>query len=122
MKNCPSTQMAYDRDVALRRLNGELSLFRDLVGFFFEDSVRYIDEGKRHLSAERLSDFARAMHRLRGLASNFEARPLVDAVQLAEDAARESHLEEAKRLFVIVEQEVERLRDALEGDRRLDVA
>ncbi len=122
VKNPPTAQLAYDRELALRRLNGELSLFRDLVGFYFEDSGRYLDEGRLHLTGEGLSDFARAMHRLRGLASNFEARPLVDAVQLAEDAARGSQLEEAKRLFVIVEQEVERLRDALEGDRRLDVA
>ncbi len=109
--------MAYDREVALRRLDGEISLFRDLVGFFFEDSVRYLDEARQHLNQGRAQEFGRVMHRLKGLASNFEARPLIAATAEAEDAGRGLDHDEAMRLFLLVEHEVMRLMQALEGDR-----
>lgn len=119
MKNGFTASKTYDREVALRRLNGEISLFCDLVGFYFEDADRYLEDARLHLSGGRALEFGRAMHRLKGLASNFEARPLVAATEEAEDAGRDSNLEEARRLFVRVEHEARLLMQALESDRRL---
>lgn len=119
MKNRPTTPSApYDRDAALRRLNGELGLFRELVGFYVEDSRLYLEEARSHLSAGRGSEFGRVMHRIKGLAANFEADPLFAAAAAGEQAGLASNLDEAALVFSRVECEVFRLMTALENDDR----
>lgn len=72
------TAPSIDTKVALQRLNGNTQLLLKLASFFLEDAPQYLDElhdGLRQKSAKQITESA---HRLRGLASPFEANPVME--------------------------------------------
>jgi CheY-like chemotaxis protein len=83
------TVLQADFGPALRRLEGDRQLLMEQMRFFLEDSpilVRDILDAIRDRDAPKLQMNA---HRLRGLASGFDATEVVDACRKLEDTARE---------------------------------
>ena len=63
-----------DCRVTLDRLDGDLELFGDLLGFYFRDSPALLSEIERAIAAGDATAVRHWAHRLKGLICNFEAR------------------------------------------------
>ena len=98
---------------ALERLDGDADLLAMLVAVYQEDSVELLKrlqvavEGRDRAAAER------AAHSLKGLASNFDGFPAVEAALVIETAARQSDWSAMTAGLPTLDQEVSRLRQAL---------
>jgi HPt (histidine-containing phosphotransfer) domain-containing protein len=64
-------------DIALQRLNGDTALLATLAGFFLEDAPQLLDDLHEGLRKNSLRQITESAHRLRGLASSFEAGPVM---------------------------------------------
>ena len=62
----------------------------------------------------------RAAHQLKGAASNFHARPTVEAAQRLEELGRENELGDARDAYESLRDELDRLRPELEKLIELD--
>ncbi|MBX3437645.1 MAG: Hpt domain-containing protein, partial [Planctomycetaceae bacterium] len=102
-----------DRESALQRLGGNEQLFGRMAQFFLSDSPHLVNQLRKGLQTRDAELVTRAAHSLKGLASNFDARMVVDAAQQLEDLGR------AKKFNVIVQllpaflQEVQRLQSVV---------
>ena len=63
----------------LERLDGDLELFRDLLGFYFRDMPVLLGEIRSAVTREDAVALRRWAHRLKGLVSNFDARQATDS-------------------------------------------
>jgi HPt (histidine-containing phosphotransfer) domain-containing protein len=117
-QNRASEPPAVDLAAALVRLGGDEKLLEDLIGFFFEDAFKLLDD--LHASVARCDwpAMRRAAHSLKGLASNFGAKPAVVALQLVEMHDGASEIEVAA-LVRDVDREISRLAAALTENRKV---
>jgi CheY-like chemotaxis protein len=108
----------YDRAAALKRLGHDEDLFRDMIFYFLEDFPRLLEQ----LRAGLLNDDARAVersaHSLKALAANCGSGPAAEAASIVEDIGRGGRLSQAPGAVERLVAELQRLRDALDADRR----
>lgn len=64
-------------EIALQRLNGNKALLATLAGFFLEDAPQLLEQLHEGLRSNSLQQVTQSAHRLRGLASSFEAGPVM---------------------------------------------
>ena len=76
-----------DCDIALRRLDGNETLLKTLIGFFLEDAPTLLLELKQAMDAEDWSVVALKAHSLKGLSSTFEAIPFMQLAATIESQA-----------------------------------
>ncbi len=109
----PAAPAVFHPQVALSRLGGDRDLLGDVVEFFFEDSPELLEEihaGLEHGDGCRVQ---RAAHSLKGLSANLEAPGVVEAARRLEQATQESSLASSGPLVESLEQEIFRLKEAL---------
>ena len=102
---------------ALERLDGDLELFRDLIGFFFMDGPRLsgaIRDGATQRNGEALR---KAAHRLKGLIANFASHPAVAAAFELEQIGRDNRWPAAKAALETFEARYAELTATLEKFR-----
>lgn len=68
-----SASVSFDQEGSLRRLGGDTGLYKDLVGFFLEDSADLYRQLQNATSGEDVAATERASHSLRGICANFGA-------------------------------------------------
>jgi HPt (histidine-containing phosphotransfer) domain-containing protein len=105
---------AFDLKATLKRLDGDRGLFRELIGFFFEDCPMVFDQLQKSLADENLPAIERAAHSLKGLAANVGSGPASLLAARIEDSARQKDLKTATAALPELKREVARLRLALE--------
>jgi two-component system, sensor histidine kinase and response regulator len=113
----PSTD-AFDLEATLTRLDGDRSLFRELIGFFFEDSPVVVEQLKASLRDRNLSAVERAAHSLKGLTANVGSGPANLLAARIEDSARKKDLATAAANLEDLGREMARLTAALEQFQR----
>jgi two-component system, sensor histidine kinase and response regulator len=104
---------AFDLDATLKRLDGDRGLFRELIGFFLEDSQMVIEQLKASLRDGNLAAIERAAHSLKGLTANVGSGPACRVAARIEDSARNKDPAIAAAAFGELEQELARLTTAL---------
>jgi HPt (histidine-containing phosphotransfer) domain-containing protein len=72
---------------SLERLGGDLSLLRDMAGFFIEDAPMLVGQLREALDRGDPRAAAFAAHSLKGLAATFDATALQDVARRIEDQA-----------------------------------
>ncbi len=77
----------------------DVSLMRELVGVFMEDSQTLLSEACRALAQQDASSLHRAAHALKGMVGNYSAAPALAAVSLLTESARSENLDRAAELL-----------------------
>lgn len=98
---------------ALERLDGDAELLSMLIGVYQEDSVDLLQRLTTAIEQRDAPGAERSSHSLKGLASNFDGMPAVEAALVIETAARQGAWPTVTDGLPTLEQEVSRLRQAL---------
>lgn len=109
-----SSQQIVDFEAALRRLDGNRKLLRDMMGFFREDSpalLRQIEDG---LESSDAVSARRAAHSLKGLASGFDAEHVSSLAFEVEKHVSEQEFDRAQECFAKLTPAVESLLDVFD--------
>jgi PAS domain S-box-containing protein len=114
----PNARSIVDRDAALRRLNGDEKLFRDMIQFFDEDSPSLIETIRLCAKSGDSEALARAAHTLKGLAANFDAEAAVASAARLQQLAESYDASAFEPAIAELECELSRLTVALDPYRR----
>jgi PAS domain S-box-containing protein len=108
--------VVFDRSSLMERLGGNVEFLREVVRLFEQDHVRLLAELHDALAGEDALRLARAAHTLKGTLGNLSAPAARAAALRLEQLARAGDLTGARAARLQLEQQVQRLRDALAGD------
>ena len=98
---------------ALERDNGDQELLTDIAGMFLSDYPGLMFSIKEAYRTRDYGALGLAAHTLKGMVSNFYARPASDAAQRLEIVAEKRDLKGSNEALVALEMEVERLSGAI---------
>ena len=112
----PSTAAtrSMDLDRALSRLGGNAALLDRIRARFVADVPENLTKLRATLERRDEKELLFAAHRLRGQALTFEATPLIAEIERLEEAARRADWDAARGALGPVEEELERLTEALD--------
>jgi len=116
--DAPAAQAAqgvFDRAAALSRLEGDAELLSELAAIFLEDSPRLMQKLREAIDRLDSEELARTAHTLKGSVGNFAALPALEAAQHLEAVAKAGNLVDAEKAYLALEEEIQRLRPALEA-------
>ena len=105
--NNTDTLVAYEE--SLNRLGGDMSLFNEFVKIFFEDSPLLLERVFNAVDAKDHVEVNKAAHALKGLISNFGAKPCCDLALEFEQAGKN----ESSEKMVGQKQNLQKLYDQL---------
>jgi two-component system sensor histidine kinase/response regulator len=77
----------------------DVSLMRELVGVFMEDSQTLLAEACQALAQQDVGSLHRSAHALKGMVGNYSAAPALAAVSLLTESARSGDLDRAAELL-----------------------
>ena len=103
----------FDEAAALARLDGDRDLLREVAGLFVADGPRMVQAVRAAVSAGDARALQLSAHALKGSASMFSARPVVEAAWALEQMGRDADLGGAEPALAALEREADRLRQAL---------
>jgi two-component system sensor histidine kinase/response regulator len=104
-----SASTAIDFDGTMKRLAGDMDLFRDFIGYFDEDSPKLLVSLRDAIANDEAPIVQRAAHSLKGLAANFGAEGCVAAAHKLEECGKNHDLAIASELLRGLEEEVQGL-------------
>jgi two-component system, sensor histidine kinase and response regulator len=104
-----------DAASALARLGGDKQLFADMAGFFYEDAPRLYSELRGAVRQRNAADIRMSAHALKGLVAGCGGVRAASAAQKVETAGHENDLSNIESLFESLGEELEQLRQALQG-------
>lgn len=108
-----SVSVLFDHEGTLRRLGGDAGLYKDLVGFFLEDSVELFRQLQVATAGESVIATERASHSLRGICANFGAGEAINLCWMIERRAGIGNWCEVHTAQSQLEDALDRLRTAL---------
>ena len=103
----------FNHQEALARVDGDLTLLREVVKIFVEESPRQMAELREAIGAVDPLQMSRAAHALKGAIANFGARASFDAAHQLELMGKLGEMAEAPEFFAALEVEMERLQWSL---------
>jgi CheY-like chemotaxis protein/nitrogen-specific signal transduction histidine kinase len=109
----PAGPPVYDRAVALKRVDGDEGLLRELVELFLDDGPRVLQELRDALAAGDAARVRRAAHTLKSSAGTFGAADAGAAAERLEILARTGDLSGAPAAAAALEEQLGRLLSAL---------
>lgn len=104
--------------VALERLNGDTGLLKALAGFFLEDAPQLLEQLHEGVRTHSLPEIVNNAHRLRGLASSFEALAFVELSAKIEKLGPTMDASQLRALAQQLDAEFTRLIAAVDALRR----
>lgn len=105
--------LPYHKEDALSRVDGDKSLFKELIDLFFEDSTSQLNRISEAIEKGDCVELERAAHKLKGSVGNFNAKPSWDAAQKLETIARYRDWDKVEKSSSVLTQEIRRLETAL---------
>jgi two-component system sensor histidine kinase/response regulator len=114
-KTSDPTNEVVDREVALARVDGDEGLLADLAKLFCEESPKLLSAVQDAVAKRDTVALKRAAHSLKGSISTFAARDATEAALRLEDLARAGEFAGSEDAYRLLETQVERLKQALEG-------
>lgn len=108
------THDVLDLACALRRLDGNKNLLKDLAMMYLEDVPALFHELKEAITSGDYEEVTRAAHSISGLSATFEAIPCCTAAKALEASGRQKKGETIPQLLAQLEVEYQRLKKALE--------
>ncbi len=106
-------QAVLDVAAAMKRLAGDIDLFRELAEMFAEDAPPLVKKLEAALAEGNAAAAMRAAHSLKGLAANFGAGPTVMAAQELELVSKRGELDSTPPLLESLKYRLDELQSAL---------
>lgn len=103
-------------EVALQRMGGDREILMELARAFREDAPNLMQEITTAQQNVNWKSLHRAAHSLKGLAANFEARPLANAAERLEQAAKAQNLEQLPEKIRQIQKDLSHMLKALESE------
>jgi two-component system sensor histidine kinase/response regulator len=110
-----SSEVLFDKNVALSRVGGDIELLREIAVLFLDDYPKLLGELREAVESGDAKRVERAAHGLKGSVSNFGARPAVDAALELETMGRTQKLVEVEQVLHTLELALAALRPELES-------
>ncbi len=104
-----------DPNSVLEGVAGDRELLEELVNIFFETSPDMLENIRKALENGDTETLARAAHSLKGSVGTFGARHAYDLAYQLELLAKDGKLEEAAKVKVVLEEEINKLQPALQS-------
>jgi two-component system, sensor histidine kinase and response regulator len=101
-----------DVDGTLARFEGDQQLFRDIIGFFLEDSPPLLSELRRAAEVSHAQAVRSTAHALKGLVAGCGGVRAAQAAQRVENAGQQGDLSDIDEQIATLENEVALLRQA----------
>ena len=98
---------------ALKRLEGDVEIFKELAGFFLRDTPMMLEQIRKGVLVADGNLLRHSAHRFKGLVSNFDAHDAVELAAKLEFIGRDGQFAQADGLCDKLEHEAERLSEAL---------
>jgi len=109
-----TTPKTLDPDLLIRNLDGDSALLARVVALFFETTDPILSSLRADAAAGDAEAVARSAHALRGALANVGAEAGAHEARRLETLARRGALDDARAALVVLENELARLRPALE--------
>jgi PAS domain S-box-containing protein len=113
--NEPNQELSFDPSVALKRVDGDRELLREVVSLFLEDTPRLLAEVRNAIQLGDGKALERSAHTLKGSVGNFGARTASEAAFSLEQMGRNGDFARASEVFTQLERQVSLLIPALEA-------
>jgi len=110
----PNQELNFDPNAALKRVDGDRELLKEVAGLFFEDTPRLMTDLRNAIQRGDGNALQRSAHTLKGSVSNFGARAASDAAASLEQMGRNGDFAKAPELFGRLELQINLLIPALE--------
>jgi signal transduction histidine kinase/HPt (histidine-containing phosphotransfer) domain-containing protein len=104
---------AFDPKQALKGVNGDMDLLREVVRIFLEESPGMMAEIETAIDEKDAARLDRAAHVLKGSVGNFGSRSTFDLALRLEMMAKDRKIDGAEEIFNALSEEMERLGKAL---------
>ena len=108
-----SATVAFDREAALARVDGDEALLADLARLFLEESPKMLAAIHDAVVANAPEQLERAAHSLKGSVATFAAQGAFDAALKLERLGRSGDLKGAEQGYATLESQMDRFRAAL---------
>ena len=103
---------AFNRESALAAVDGDMELFREVVGLFLAEYPKTLSDISAAIDAGDAYGLNRSAHSIKGSVSNFGARSAYDVALSLENMGKHEELGEARKTYALLELEMERLKNA----------
>ncbi|MBI4534576.1 MAG: response regulator [Candidatus Melainabacteria bacterium] len=119
--NKPRQELTIDTDELLELVGGDMEVLKEVTQLFLQEGPKLMDRVRIALSAGDIRELKSATHSFKGAISNFAAKAALDAVTRLERCAERRDLSSAQPILVFLEQELDRITEALtqlvQGDK-----
>jgi PAS domain S-box-containing protein len=112
--NQSNQELSFDPAVALKRVDGDRELLKEVANLFFEDTPRLLTEVRNAIQRGDGKALERSAHALKGSVSNFGARTASEAAFSLEQMGRNGDFARANEVFAQLEGQLTLLLPALE--------
>ena len=113
--NYPAPTPVLDREVALARVGGDLTLLKEIATLFLENYNPWVAELRDAAARGDAQALERAAHGIKGSVATFGARAAVDAAQQIEQLSRRQDFSEVLQAVSLLELALATLRPELES-------
>ena len=110
-----SARAGFDPQQALKHVQGDLALLKELVALFLEECPKHLTAIRDAIGSGEALKLQQAAHTLKGSAAVVTATEVQTAAESIEAAAREQRWDEIRQCWQELEQAVNRLRPALQA-------
>jgi HPt (histidine-containing phosphotransfer) domain-containing protein len=122
MSDCLNHDPLFSLDEALARVDDDRETFQMMIELFLEHGPKDLADARAALEAGNAAGVARSSHRLKGALLQFCAPAALHACKALEESAKAGNLAQGGRLYATLEQEFQRLLDALRQVRDKGIA
>jgi HPt (histidine-containing phosphotransfer) domain-containing protein len=109
---------AVDRDALIALLDGNPDLIVTIIDSFLDDCPNYMEDIREAVDEENAKVLEQKAHGLKGAAGSLRATPASEAAQVLEEIGHSDDFSGAETALETLEEEVDRLKEALRTLRR----
>ena len=108
-----ATTDAIDMDAAISRVDGDVTLLRDIAQIFLCDCDDLLSKMRDAIASNDCEELARMAHTMKGSVGNFAAKSALDAALELENAARGGNLARVGQAYDALDEQIQRLKRGL---------
>ncbi len=102
-------KIVFDKDVALKMLEGEEEFLRELAEIFINDVPEHMSEIEEAVNCRNSEALVKSAHKLKGAAANFGKNATIDTAYKLETMGRENNLDGAEEVYGTLVKDIESL-------------
>lgn len=103
----------FDKDEALKMLEGEEEFLKELAEIFINDAPGHISEIEEAVNCRNSEALVKSAHKLKGAAANFGKNVTTDIAFKLETMGRKNNLDGVEEVYDTLVKDIERLVNAL---------